>query len=121
MKPPLPILTARVSWPRDTTPFPAAPKWLHTRLSEPGCRQHTICPVAADAEKTPSCGEPGGPEVLVWAGTGASEGLSSATTSSGPQGAPRSGENGPAKVPGLLIGTGHLISWPRSSRSMPEM
>lgn len=51
----------------------------------------------------------------------ASEGLSSAMTSSGLQEAPRSEENGPAKVPGLLVGTGHLISWPSSSRSMPEM
>lgn len=67
MKPPLPILTARVSWPRDTTPFPAAPQWLHTRSSEPGCRQHTARPDAADVEKTPSSGEPSRPEVLVWA------------------------------------------------------
>ena len=52
MKPPPPILTARVSWPRDTTPFPAAPKWLYTRSSEPSCRQHTAHLTGADAEKT---------------------------------------------------------------------
>lgn len=68
MKPPLPILTARVSWPRDTTPFPAAPKRLHTRLSEPGCRQHTICPAAADAEKTRPVENPVG--LRCWCGQG---------------------------------------------------
>ena len=70
MKPPPPILTACVSWPRDTTPFPAAPKWLYTRSSEPSCRQHTAHLTTADAEKTLSSGEGGGPEVLVWAGRG---------------------------------------------------